>query len=245
MYFDFQKYNFNFTKSVERGSQMIVLLVYLVRCLVMIIATWLICNFVGKKSLGQFTPYDVAILFIVSNVISQPLVNTDLFKTAFGVVILSVSIVIISKLSLKRQFYGIDGMPSVVIANGKLIKEELKINHLNLYTLLSMLRIQGYNKIEDVNYAILEPGGQISVIPKSGVRPPTTKEMNLNISDEGLTFAVIVDGKINKRILPYVKINENWLVNELHSAYKVKPKDVFYAEVDSNKKLYVNLYKEV
>jgi len=224
---------------------MIVLLVYLVRCLVMIIATWLICNFVGKKSLGQFTPYDVAILFIVSNVISQPLVNTDLFKTAFGVVILSVSIVIISKLSLKRQFYGIDGMPSVVIANGKLIKEELKINHLNLYTLLSMLRLQGYNKIEDVNYAILEPGGQISVIPKSDARPPTTKEMNLNIPDEGLTFAVIVDGKINKRILPYVQINENWLVNELHSSYKVKPKDVFYAEVDSNKKLYVNLYKEV
>lgn len=70
---------------------MIALLVYLVRCFIMIIATWLICNFIGKKSLGQFTPYDVAILFIVSNVISQPLVNTDLFKTAFDVVTLSVS----------------------------------------------------------------------------------------------------------------------------------------------------------
>jgi len=224
---------------------MIGLFVYIVRCLVMIVATWLICNFIGKKSLGQFTPYDVAILFIVSNVISQPLVNKDLFKTAFGVVILSVSIVIISKLALKRQFYGIDGMPSVVIAKGKLIKEELKINHLNLYTLLSMLRLQGYNKIADVNYAILEPGGQISIIPKTSARPPTTKDMNLNLPDEGLTFAVIVDGKINKKILPYVKINEDWLLHELNKSYKAKPKDVFYAEVDSNKKLYANLYKEV
>jgi len=132
-----------------------------------------------------------------------------------------------------------------VKANGKLIKEELRINRINLYTLLSMLRLQGYNKIEDVNYAILEPGGQISVIPKSGARPPTTKDMKLNIPDEGLTFAVIVDGKINKRILPFVKINENWLLKELHNSYKAKPKDVFYAEVDSNKKLYANLYKEV
>jgi len=69
--------------------------------------------------------------------------------------------------------------------------------------------------------------------------------MKLNIPDEGLTFAVIVDGKINKRILPFVKINENWLLKELHNSYKTKPKDVFYAEVDSNKKLYANLYKEV
>ena len=224
---------------------MIVLLVYIVRCLVMILATWFICNFIGKKSMAQFTPYDVAILFIISNVISQPLVNKDLFKTAFGVIILSISIVIISRLSLQRKFYGIDGMPSVVIANGKLIKEELKKNHLNIYTLLSMLRLQGYNKIADVNFAILETGGQISVTPKSSARPPTTKEMKLKIPDEGLTFAVIVDGKINKSILPYVKIDEKWLLHELNKSYQAEPKDVFYAEVDSDKNLYANLYSEV
>lgn len=224
---------------------MIALLVYIIRCFVMIITTWLICNFIGKKSLAQFTPYDVAILFIISNVISQPLVNKDLFKTALGVVILAIGILIISRLSLFRKFYGVDGMPSVIIANGKLIKNELKRNHLNVYTLLSMLRFQGYNKIADVNYAILEPGGQISVIPKSSSRPPTTEEMNLNVPDEGLTFAVIIEGKINKNILTYAKINEDWLLRELHKISKAKPKDVFYAEVDSNKKLYVNLYKDV
>jgi len=223
---------------------MISVLVYIIRCIVMILTTWLICNFIGKKSLAQFTPYDVAILFIISNVISQPLVNKDLFKTALGVIILAIGIVIISALSLHHRFYGIDGMPSVVIANGKLIKEELKKNHLSLFSLLSMLRIQGYNKIADVNYVILEPGGQISVVPKSSARPPTTDDMKLNIPEDGLTFAVIVDGKINKRILPYVKISEEWLLRELHSQYKAKPKDVFYAEVDSDKKLFVNLNKD-
>jgi uncharacterized membrane protein YcaP (DUF421 family) len=224
---------------------MISLLVYIARSLVMILATWLICNFIGKKSLAQFTPYDVAILFIISNVISQPLVNKDLFKTAFGVILLALSILIISKLTLRRPFYGIDGMPSVVIAEGKIIKEELARNNINIYTLLSMLRVQGYTKIADVNYAMLEPGGQLSVIPKSGARPPNASEMNLSVPDEGLTFAVIVDGKINTRILPFVKIDEIWLVNELQKLYMAKPKDVFYAEVDSNMTLYANLYSEV
>lgn len=224
---------------------MLDLLVYLIRSIVLILTMWLICNFIGKKSLAQFTPYDIAILFIISNVISQPLVNKDLFKTAFGVIILSLSIIVVSFLSLKRLFYGLDGMPSVIIADGKLNKEELKRNHINLYTLLSMLRSQGYNKLADVNFAILEPSGQISVIPKSDARPPTIKEMKLKVPDEALTFAVIVEGRINERILPYAKINEDWLVKELKNSFHAKPKEVFYAEVDSDKKLYANLYKEV
>lgn len=223
---------------------MLSLLVYIIRSFVLILTIWFICNFIGKKSLAQFTPYDVAVLFIISNVISQPIVNKDLFKTSAGVIVLAISIVIISKLSLNKKFYGIDGMPSVLIANGKLIKKELKRNNINLYTLLSMLRVQGYNKVADVNYVILEPSGDISVIPKSSARPATTSEMNLTLPEEGLTFAVIVEGKINKNILTYAKINEDWLLRELHKNYKAKPKDVFYAEIDSDKKLYADLYKQ-
>jgi uncharacterized membrane protein YcaP (DUF421 family) len=224
---------------------MISLLVYLTRSIVLILTTWLICNFIGKKSLAQFTPYDVAILFIISNVISQPLVNKDLFKTAFGVILLSLSIIIISKLSLHNKFYGIDGMPSVLIANGNIKREELRKNNVNIYTLLSMLRVQGYNKISDVNFAILEPSGEISVIPKSAARPATTKELNLNIQEEGLAFAVIIDGIINKEVLPYLNIDETWILKELQQSFNVTLKDVFYAEVDSDKALTVNLYKEV
>ncbi|MDF2506108.1 YetF domain-containing protein [Clostridium sp.] len=191
---------------------MLSLLVYIIRSFVLILTIWFICNFIGKKSLAQFTPYDVAVLFIISNVISQPIVNKDLFKTSAGVIVLAISIVI--------------------------------IYNINLYTLLSMLRVQGYNKVADVNYVILEPSGDISVIPKSSARPATTSEMNLTLPEEGLTFAVIVEGKINKNILTYAKINEDWLLRELHKNYKAKPKDVFYAEIDSDKKLYADLYKQ-
>ncbi len=218
--------------------------VYIIRSLIIILATWLVTNLIGKKSMAQFTPYDLAVLFIISNVVSQPLVNKDSFKTALGAIILSISIVIIGKLSLNRNLYRLNFSPSILIANGKIDREELKKNNINLYTLLSMLRIQGYFKIADVNYAILEVGGDISVIPKSNVRPATTKELNLTPPENGLTYSVIVDGQINKQILTYAQISEEWLVSQLQLLFTAKPEDVFYAEVDSDKQLFANLYSD-
>lgn len=221
---------------------MLSLIVYIIRSLIIVLATWLVTNLIGKKSIAQFTPYDLAVLFIISNVVSQPLVNKDSFKTALGAIILSLSIVIIGKLSLKRNLYRMNFSPSILIANGKIDREELKNNSLNLYTLLSMLRIQGYFKISDINYAVLEVGGDISVIPKGSARPATTKELNLSPPEEGLAFSVIVDGKINKKILRHAKVSEKWLVDQLQQLYKANPEEVFYAEVDSDKQLFADIY---
>lgn len=224
---------------------MLSLIVYIIRSLIIVLATWLATNLVGKKSIAQFTPYDLAVLFIISNVVSQPLVNKDSFKTALGALILSSSVVIIGKLSLNRRFYRMNFSPNILIANGKINREELKKNHINLYTLLSMLRIQGYFKISDINFAILEVGGDISVIPKSSARPATTKELNLNPPEQGLTFSIIIDGKINKKLLPYANISEKWLIGQLQKVHKSTPEDVFYAEIDSQKQLFVELYDDL
>lgn len=215
-------------------------LIYIGRCVILILATWFVCSFIGKKSLAQFTPYDIAILFIISNVVSQPLVNKDTVKTAIGIIVLALSILVISRLSLLPWFYSVDSEPSILIDRGQLVKKELKNNHMNLYMLLSMLRIQGYYKVSDVYYAILEPGGQLSVMPRSIARPPTTQEIGVSIQQEGLTYAVIVDGKINHRDLQGSGMSEKWLLDQLKTCYHVKPNEVFYAEIDSSRKLYVS-----
>ena len=183
-------------------------------------------------------------MFIISNVVAQPLVNKDSFKTAIGVIILSLSIILISKLSLRKTFYGIDSRPSVLIANGIICSEELKKNNLNLYVLLSMLRIQGFYKVSDINFALLEPGGQLSVLPKASARPATSQEVNLNLPEDGLTYAVIIDGTLNQNILPTASITEQWLLDELHKMNIRNIKEVFYAEVDTNKTIFVNLMKD-
>ena len=220
---------------------MISLIVYCIRCLILILGIWFVSIIIGKKSLLQFTAYDVGILMIISNVVSQPLVNKDTFKTTLGVILLSLSIIIIGKLSLRRKYYRVDFTPSILVANGVIMKEELKKNHLNIFSLLSLLRVEGYSKIADVNFAFLELGGNISVMPKNSAKPVTVQDMNLALPEDSITFPVIMDGQIFKNILQYANITEEWLTNEIMNTYKVTPEEVFYAEIDNTKALYVNL----
>lgn len=220
------------------------LLVYIVRCIIMILAIWIVSLILGKKSLLQFTAYDIGILMIISNVVAQPLVNKDTFKTAVGVIILALSIVIIGKMSLKKRFYRMDYTPSILVANGIINKEELRKNHMSIYSLLSLLRVQGYAKVSDVNFAVLELGGNISVIPKNSAKPVTVKDMNLPVPEEGFTFPVIMDGAVYPDMLEAAGVTDKWLRDELRKSFQCEPEDVFYAEVDSGRTLYINLYSQ-
>lgn len=223
---------------------MVSLLVYAIRCIILILGIWFVTIIIGKKSFSQFTAYDAGILMIISNVISQPLVNKDAFKTTFGVILLSLSIIIIGKLSLSNKFYRMDYQPSILIANGVINREALRKNHISVYSLFSMIRQQGYSKIADVNFVILEMKGNISVIPKNSARNVTIEDMNLAQPEQGLTFPVIMDGVIYKDMLQYSGVSEQWLINELMIKYKAKPKDVFYAEVDDQQTLFANLFSQ-
>ena len=220
------------------------LLVYAVRCIVMVLVIWAVSMVLGKKSLLQFSAFDIGILMIVSTVIAQPLVTKDLFKTAIGVAILLASIIVIGKLSLKSRFYRADCKPSVLIANGVIKKEELKKNHMSIHALLSLLRVQGVSRVSDVNFAILEVGGNISIIPRNSAKPVTVRDMDLPVADEGLTLPVVMDGVVFPDMLEAAGVTGQWLEDELERRYRCTPADVFYAETDGRRELYVNLYSQ-
>ncbi|EIT85576.1 hypothetical protein A374_10073 [Fictibacillus macauensis ZFHKF-1] len=220
------------------------LFVFIIRCLIIILATWLITNFIGKKSIAQITPYDLAILFIISNVAAQPLVSHDSFKTAFGMILLGLSIVLIARLSLLKVFYKLDSSPSVIIENGRINEAELKKNRMSIYMLRSLLRVQGYFKLADIRYAVLETTGDIAIIPKASARPVTTSDLTLSPAEEVLTYAVIIDGQLSEQALCAVHLTKQWLVHELQVQYQAHISDVLYAEVDDNHVLFVDLYKK-
>ncbi|MGD6794382.1 DUF421 domain-containing protein [Metabacillus indicus] len=217
--------------------------IYIIRSVIVIAGTWLVTNFIGKKSIAQLTPYEIAILFILSNVGAQPLVSIDTFKTAFGMVILGISIILISKVSLSKLFYGMNAEPAIVVSNGQIDRMQLKKNRMSIYSLLSMLRVQGYFKVEDVEYAILEPSGDLSVLPKVSARPLTPEDLNLKPEQDTLSYAVIIDGDIKEHALASVQQTKEWLINELMAQYKTASKDVLYAEADSQGNLFANIKK--
>lgn len=219
------------------------LLVYVLRCVIMVLGIWIVSLILGKKSLLQFSAFDIGILMIISNLISAPLASRDLFKTALGVGVLIISIIVIGRLSLKKRFYRMDYTPSILVSNGIINKDELRKNHMSINALLSMLRVQGYTKVSDVNMALLELGGSISVIPKNTARPVTVRDMDLHIAEEGFTFPVIMDGAVFLDMLMAAGVTEQWLCDELQRSHGCTPADVFYAEV-SGRTLHVNLFSQ-
>ncbi len=81
--------------------------------------------------------------------------------------------------------------------------------------MMEELRLQGYYDLENIEYAILETSGQLSIIPKTEESPVTKKDLFLQTTQEKLPITLILDGKINKKNLKLIKRDENWLKNQL------------------------------
>lgn len=132
-------------------------------------------------------------------------------KATEGVLVLALCVVLLGKLSLSKKFYNADQKPSVVIANGKIDKDELKKNSMNMPFLLSQLRLKNVAKVPDVEFAIIEPNGQLSVLLKSQERAVKPKDMQIDTKYEGLALPLIIDGEIIYSNLKYANLDTNWL----------------------------------
>lgn len=218
-------------------------LVYIARCIIVLLFSWFCVRIIGKKSISQLTPYDFTALMIMANVAAEPLVYKISTKAFLGSLTIAAATVFIGYISLQKRFYNLDAKPDIVIVNGKIDKDALKRNRMNLPFLLSLLRLQGYAKVSDVEFAIIEPDGNLSVIPVSQSRPVTPKDLKLDTQYEGITLPLIIDGEIQYNNLRFSKLDILWLNQEIKKSGASGAEAVFLAELDTTGKLTVDLLK--
>ena len=124
---------------------------------------------------------------------------------------------IISYLSMKsillRRFFM--GTPTIIIEKGKILEKNMKKIKLDINELLEELRSQGYFSLDEVEYAVMEVSGDVSILPKSEYKPLTPKDMNIKTSESCLECIAIIDGKIMINNLKAIGKNEYWLKKEL------------------------------
>ena len=218
-------------------------LVYIARCVLVLLFSWFCVRLIGKKSISQLTSYDFTALMILANVAAEPLVFKISSKAFLGTLTIALVAVIIGYLSLRKKFYNFDTKPDIIIVNGKVDKEALKRNRMNLPFLLSLLRLQGYAKVSDVEFAIIEPDGNLSVMPTSQSRPVTPNDLKLDTQYEGITLPLIIDGEIQHNNLKFAKLDNAWLNQEIRKSGASGAEDVFLAELDTTGKLNIDLFK--
>ncbi len=197
----------------------------------------------GKRQVGEIQPYELAILIMISALAAIPMedIAIPLFNTIIPILLLFSIQIILSLIALKNEKIRalLDGRPSIVIENGKIVESELKKLRMNINDILELIRLSGYPCLYDIEYAILETNGKLSVIPKSQYRPVIPKDLNIETQYEGLPYPLVTDGNINYEMLTKAKLNEAWLKEELSKLGYLNIKDVFLASLDTDGRLTV------
>lgn len=224
------------------------MLIILFRSIILYFVVVFIMRIMGKRQIGQLQPFELVIALMISELAAMPMQNTGipLFHGIIPIITLLVLQVLISTLQLKSEVARLIfcGQPSILIEKGKINIKGLKNNRLNLNDLLEELRMKDYYNLDDIEYAILETGGQITIIPKSELEPATRKDLNVNSTQNMLPVTLILDGKVNDRNLKLIKKDKSWLNKQLKKINISSTDQIFLALLDSQGKFVYQLKKE-
>jgi uncharacterized membrane protein YcaP (DUF421 family) len=169
----------------------------------------------GKRQIGQLEVSELVTTFLLSEIATLPIENPDIpvLHAVVPVVTLltlevSMALLLSRSSRLRRK---LEAPPSMLICKGRLDQKELLRNRLSVEELLAGLRQQGVSDPEEVDYAILEKNGQLSVILKEPYRPATVKDAGLSVGHEGMMHVLISGGTVNEYNLRLLGKDREWL----------------------------------
>lgn len=221
------------------------MILIIIRTLILYFVVMLLLRIMGKRQIGQLQPYELVVIIMISELAAIPMQNTGipLYSGIVPIIILVATEVVLSFASLKsaRARELISSKPSVLIQNSKIVESELRRARYNINDLLEQLRLKDVADIDDVEYAILETSGQISVILKSEKRAVRPEDLNIQPEAEQLPTTLIIDGQVLQQNLTKTNIDSDWLENELRQSGIDSPRQVLFAMLDSKGKFYYQL----
>lgn len=224
------------------------MLIILFRSVILYFVVVFIMRIMGKRQIGQLQPFELVIALMISELAAMPMQNTGipLFHGIIPIITLLVLQILITTLQLKSEAARLIfcGQPSILIENGKINVKELKKNRINLNDLLEELRLKDYYNLDEIEYAILETGGQISIIPKSEQEPATRMDLNVRSDPNTLPVTLILDGRVNDKNLKLIKKDQSWLDNQLIKNNISSADQIFLALLNSQGNFVYQLKKE-
>ena len=204
----------------------------------------ILTRLIGKKQLGQLNVFTYITGIAIGNMAGEMILHPEvkIFNGILGMGAWTVLIFIIEFAGLKSGKIRsvLDGEPTIVVKKGLIQYKELKKMRLNIDDLTMLLRTNNVFSIKDVNYAILEPNGDLSILKCDAKQQITKKDMNVKLEKvDFIPSEIIVDGKIVYKNLKELNKTEKWLNNELKAKNVNNIKNVLYAELQSDNNLYI------
>ena len=212
-----------------------------IRALLSLITLFFITKLIGKKQVSELSLFDYVIGISIGNFSAEMTINLEsqevngiLAVIIFGLVAYLVSKLTMKSIKLRRFFIGV---PTMIIQDGKILYESMKRMKLDINDLLEQCRMSGYFDISQIDYAIMEASGDLSILPKTEYRPVNISDMNLSVVKDGLVANVVIDGNIMLDNLKNMKMNEKWLMHELKIRGYNDLSNLLLVTLDNNEKI--------
>ena len=212
-----------------------------VRSLLSLVTLFFVTKLIGKKQVSELSLFDYVIGITIGNFAAEMTINLESQEAngILAVIIFGIVAYIVSKLTMKsiklRRFF--IGVPTMIIQNGKILYEPMKKMKLDINDLLEQCRMSGYFDISQIDYAILEASGDLSILPKSDYRPVNPSDMNLKVKNDGMLANVVIDSKIMKDNLLYMHKDEEWLMKQLKIKGYKDLSNIVLVTLDNNEKI--------
>ena len=217
------------------------MLVTFFRAIVLYIIVLIVMRLMGKREIGQLQPFELAISIMIADLAATPMAETGIPITNGIMPILGLLVMhlIISMINIKsnkaREI--ICGKPSMLIFRGKIDEKQLKKERFTINELEERLRDSNIFNIGDVEYAILETSGQVTVIPKPNKRPTIPEDFNIEPKYEGIPYDLVIDGKVMYKNLKKIGKNYEWLRKQTQK-FGIKPEDALVVTIDGENKFF-------
>lgn len=210
------------------------------------ITIFVVVKFLGKTQINQITPFDFISALVLGNFIGETIFNSklEIWSLIFVIVVWGLFIYcteLLTQKSLKARKL-LEGTPSMLIKEGKIIWKELKQNRVDVNQLLQLLRGQGVFSVQDVEYALLEASGNLSVMKKAHLEIPTYEDLKIHIEKRVFPVALIIDGELLTDNIRECGLNIEWVQKELKKQKIVHVKEICFAEWTNGNNLYVQKY---
>lgn len=204
-------------------------------------ALFIIAKIIGHKQVAQLEFFDYITGITIGSIgaeiattLEKPWWKPIISMIVFGAVTVALSITA-RKVPKSRKF--INGTPTILMNNGKIYKKNMKKAKLELSEFMLLCRQEGYFNLNDIQTAVFEYNGKLSILPISTKRPLNPEDMQLLPKQESISTEVIMDGRVLSENLKRRGLDENWLKRQLSEQGYTSAKELFLGLCDENNKL--------
>lgn len=208
-----------------------------VRTIFLYILVLIVMRFMGKREISQLQPFELVISIMIADLATTPMSETGIpilygIIPILGLLMMHILISIINLKSIRIREI-ICGKPRILIFRGRIDEKAMQKENFTITELESRLRVNGAYNLEDVEYAILETSGQITVIPKPAKRATTPEDFGMEPEYVGMSYDLVIDGKVLTDNLVKLGKDYTWLKKQV-AKFHMRPEEALVVVLSGN-----------